>query len=104
MKGGQTTRSTSSTSPIEACSSSANATASARVVFIFQLPATIGRRLDGTLRLPAGECGYTREHAPFDELQRGPATGRHVAHPSGQSSRLHCSHQVTAAHHPCRAP
>src|SRR5439155_10853927 len=95
--GGHTTRSTASTSPIEARSASASSTACSIVVFIFQLPATIGRRRAATSAPRAGERGHAGQHLALDELQRRAAAGRDVAHSVGYASRLDRRDQIAAA-------
>ena len=95
MNGGQTTRSTAENDCRRGSIASTSARPSAMVVFIFQLPATIGLRAHHSQSLL--QRGHARQDLAFDELERGAAAGRDVAELVGQAGLLDGLDRLAAA-------
>src|SRR5579871_4783179 len=101
-KGGQITTSQETGSPMVAAISAARRWASSTVVFIFQLPATMGwRRSDTTLpfELLLAERGHTGERLTLQEFERRAAARGDVRHPVGQAQFFDRRDRIAAADH-----
>src|SRR5579884_3620421 len=99
VKGGHSTTSTRPGSPSASTMARASSRPSSTVVFIFQLPATMGRRISlfihySSLVVQRGDAG---QRLAFQELQRGAAAGGDMGHFAGQAERLDRRDRVAAA-------
>src|SRR5258705_9571541 len=95
VNGGHTTISTSLIFASSRLRSATRSSASATVLFIFQLPAMISLRclsMLGESLLFVGECGHAGKDCAFQKFEAGAAAGAHKSHAitqAGDIQRLH---------------
>src|SRR6266542_5233617 len=98
VNGGQMTISTSLMLTSSRLRPVTRSSASATVLFIFQLPAMISLRdLSTTQRLLVAQRRHAGQYFPFQKFQAGAAAGAHESHPLGQPGQVQRLDAVAAA-------